>query len=347
MAEYYDVFISHKTEDVGMAKELYDFLVSKGLNVFLSEMTLSAVGQARYKKTIDNALEASEHMIVVGSREEYIKSQWVEYEWDTFINELLAGRKQGNIVTVIGKGLSVAQLPISLRQYEALPFSGDEFKRVYNYVSKKPIDTLVVKHFELESRVKTLVEERLNQIYSNITQWVNTLDIKSRFELLNPKQSIQNICHEITEKFLEKYHTEQKLWCKNSLEPFLREIISDIRSTLNSQSNDTVNSLNEGFLGQTFASINSRFVPLAMISSIAPALLSSILSILTFSRRELSFSKIKEEVARIVKEKFKEMKQAMVDQIVKEIIAIVEGMVQERGIVLEKKLFPDHLNKEV
>ena len=50
-----DVFISHKSDDFIKAKRVYDYLVSKGVSVFLSEMSLPALSNADYSAEIDRA----------------------------------------------------------------------------------------------------------------------------------------------------------------------------------------------------------------------------------------------------------------------------------------------------
>jgi hypothetical protein len=119
---YYDVFISHKSQDFNFAKPIYEFLLSQNLNVFLSEESLPKLGSADYMKRIDEALENSKHMILIVSLVEHIKSSWVEAEWRVFINEKRSGRKGGNFLTVTVGDLTPDKLPISLRYYEVIPY---------------------------------------------------------------------------------------------------------------------------------------------------------------------------------------------------------------------------------
>jgi hypothetical protein len=71
----------------------------------------------------------------VGSSIENINASWVEAEWRVFINEKRSGRKTGNIVTVFSGDLTYERLPISLRYYEALPFTPEAFEKIRNYVT--------------------------------------------------------------------------------------------------------------------------------------------------------------------------------------------------------------------
>ena len=132
----YDVFISSKSEDYAYAEEVYQFLVSKGLKVFLSSLELDRLGDAEYAKAIDEALDSSSHMIVIASNISYVKSKWVKYEWSTFCNDLKCGFRDGNVVTILGGNIKLAQLPASLRHKQS--FSFDNYKgHVLPYVSKE------------------------------------------------------------------------------------------------------------------------------------------------------------------------------------------------------------------
>ena len=118
-----DVFISHKSADFIKAKRIYDFLVSKGVCVFLSEMSLPALSNADYSAEIDKALEHARNIVVVATSKENVLSGWVQYEWSTFANEKRSGRKEGNIITLIDNNMSIADLPILLRQFEVIPLT--------------------------------------------------------------------------------------------------------------------------------------------------------------------------------------------------------------------------------
>lgn len=117
-----DVFISHKSDDFAIAKKVFDYLVSKGISVFLSEMSLPALSGADYSAEIDDALEHAKNIVVIASSKENVNSGWVKYEWNTFANEKRSGRKNGNIVTLVTDNMQIFDLPILLRQYEVLQY---------------------------------------------------------------------------------------------------------------------------------------------------------------------------------------------------------------------------------
>lgn len=117
----YDVFISSKSEDYPIAREICRFLESKGYVVFFAEKSIPFGADSLFKKTIDSALDSAMNMIVVCSNPEFLKDGWVYYEWNTFSVEILSGRKsKSNILTVIDASLSISKLPIGLRSYQSL-----------------------------------------------------------------------------------------------------------------------------------------------------------------------------------------------------------------------------------
>ena len=73
-------------------------------------------------------------MVVVTSSFENAVSRWVEYEWGTFNNEVLSGRKTGNLITVVIGSLGPDGLPLGLRGKEVIPFRADELERILPYV---------------------------------------------------------------------------------------------------------------------------------------------------------------------------------------------------------------------
>lgn len=133
----YDVFISYKSQDEQHARVVYTILTSRGLNVFFSRASLPTLGSAEYHQQIDLAIERSRNMVVVTSAAKHVNSRWVEYEWRLFLGEKLAGRKQGNLVTVLAEGLSPSELPISLRHLEAIPLAPGDLERLVRYVARE------------------------------------------------------------------------------------------------------------------------------------------------------------------------------------------------------------------
>ncbi|MCU0469876.1 MAG: toll/interleukin-1 receptor domain-containing protein [Arcicella sp.] len=134
----YDVFLSRKSEDSHLSKEIYEFLTEKGLKVFDSDHSLQEMGNADYSEAIDEALINSNHLIVVSSSINNINSSWVKAEWRFFLNRKRSGKTNGNLLTVITEKDIIDRLPPSLQNYEAIFFSKNNFERIEAYV--KPLE---------------------------------------------------------------------------------------------------------------------------------------------------------------------------------------------------------------
>ncbi|THB69645.1 MAG: TIR domain-containing protein [Desulfovibrio sp.] len=122
-ASGWEVFLCKKSADLAHARQVYDFLESRGIRAFLSELAIPEVSEAEYRRVIDQAVEDCEHFVVVGSSRENVESSWVEAEWGMFLNEKRSGRKQGNLVTVLAQGMAIEDLPVGLRNHQVVPLT--------------------------------------------------------------------------------------------------------------------------------------------------------------------------------------------------------------------------------
>lgn len=125
--DIYDVFISVKqsvpgsterlyTEDYRVGRDLYDYLTSLGLKVFNSERTRCPAGE-EWEPYILSALMSAKVMIVVGTRPEYMESQWIRNEWSRF--QWLQKNEKGEnhkrlLLCYLAGGMSPKQIPKSL-----------------------------------------------------------------------------------------------------------------------------------------------------------------------------------------------------------------------------------------
>ena len=128
-----NTYQDQKTRDSQMADVVFKKLISMNYNVFMMNDTLFKKGASNYKRIIDESLEQAACLIVIGSRREFVESEWVRYEWDTYLTEVLAGRKRDdNIFTLRVDGMPISDLPISLRKYQS--FGLDEIDTLYMWV---------------------------------------------------------------------------------------------------------------------------------------------------------------------------------------------------------------------
>lgn len=130
----FDVFISYKSEDISLAEGVFQLLKNNGHNPFLSKESLPSLGESDYLEAIYSAINETKHFILVSSSIENIKSKWVKAEWSAFINEKLAGRKNGNIISIISQNLKITDLPLVLRQYEAFVFNDIKYDKLKSYL---------------------------------------------------------------------------------------------------------------------------------------------------------------------------------------------------------------------
>lgn len=114
-----DVFISFNSEDKDIARKVYDFLVDKGKKVFFCEKQK----RADFGRMIDMALESAKCLIAVGSKPGNLKKDWPEYEYRSFHNDILSGRKRPKeayqLISFI-VGFEPTELPRPLCNYHAV-----------------------------------------------------------------------------------------------------------------------------------------------------------------------------------------------------------------------------------
>lgn len=124
--EAYEVFISFKhtgengtpTHDADWARNIYEKLKEQGVRAFFSEVELEKKGKGHFTRGIDGALESARVLILVASSREHVESRWVEFEWDTFLNDVRSGRKDGELFIFRCGNLRQQDLPVSLRRQQ-------------------------------------------------------------------------------------------------------------------------------------------------------------------------------------------------------------------------------------
>ena len=140
----YDVFICFKhstedgqiTEDSVLAERLYEYLTHRGLSVFFSKRELEFLGVSQYNVTINKALEASRFLIAVGCSRSNLESQWVQYEWSSFQNEIRSETKQNGELYVLYQGMNPKDLPYALRQHQAFNAAdAGTFEKIGNFIA--------------------------------------------------------------------------------------------------------------------------------------------------------------------------------------------------------------------
>lgn len=156
----YDVFLSFKhkdefgneTEDTSIVKDLYIFLISKGLKVFFSPETMKEhIGEPVFDAYIYNALAKSKVLFVYGSKPEYFESDWVMSEWTRYLNMISLGKKNLNSLLISYKNFNAYDLPRDLKNIQAY----DSSNGLMNDIIYSKIHELIgnkVKKLELKEK---------------------------------------------------------------------------------------------------------------------------------------------------------------------------------------------------
>ena len=197
----YDVFISSKSEDYPIAREICSFLEDKGYAVFFAEKSIPFGADSLFKKTIDDALDTARNMIVVCSNPEFLKDGWVYYEWNTFSVEILSGRKsKSNILTVIDASLSVNKLPIGLRSYQSLCVSSYQ-ETICDYLGN-PSQVVEKESQNTSARITTFetpIDSNPQELTSNFEEDIDSDKgdvVKSETNIHDTAQQVSEIAEE-------------------------------------------------------------------------------------------------------------------------------------------------------
>ncbi len=140
----YEVFISFKrnapdgsgkTRDYEMAADLHRTLTDAGVKVFFSEKDLST---SAFIREIYKALDEATIQIVVGTKPEYVISEWVHAEWETFLSAIFGKRKKNGEIYTYLEGMTVDQLPLELYNRQSFDSSQKSalVSRILNHLGK-------------------------------------------------------------------------------------------------------------------------------------------------------------------------------------------------------------------
>lgn len=138
----FDVFISHKSQDIDLATDVYNLLKKNLKTAFLDKISLPQISKSDYSDAIFHAIEASSHLIVILSDVKYLKEAWLKEEMRTFYNEIIDGRKpDANIIFVVSNEAynqimsDKTALPLQFRKYEIIKIEDcDKDGRLVSYI---------------------------------------------------------------------------------------------------------------------------------------------------------------------------------------------------------------------
>jgi hypothetical protein len=87
--EIFDVFLSFASQDKQLAETVYNVLADD-YRVFFSDITIH---HGPFAQQIDHALDSAKAMVVVCSKMEHLFKSWVQFEWESFHNDILSEKK--------------------------------------------------------------------------------------------------------------------------------------------------------------------------------------------------------------------------------------------------------------
>lgn len=188
-----DVFISFKNSDSGnktidgeIARNLYDELVSRNISTFFSNASLLSLGQGVYKKSIDEALESAKVLILVCTKKQYLESEWVKYEWESFHQDILNGMKKNAQIIPYFENFSREETPRSLRDFQTFNINSNTVSDVADF-AQNFLNNIASQHSQNQS-TDFSDSERLNarsQLSTNkVRQSLYTSDTEREYARL-------------------------------------------------------------------------------------------------------------------------------------------------------------------
>jgi len=123
----FDVFISCKSQDYGLAHDLYNFLINNGFKPFLADSSIKEVGIDQYTALIGEVINVCQYMVVFATDTRYLETPYVAAEWHTFINDVNTGHKpNAKLVNILAPNIDVHYLPAWLRDKQC--FTTENYK---------------------------------------------------------------------------------------------------------------------------------------------------------------------------------------------------------------------------
>ena len=197
-----EVFISFKnsdfsgapTRDREIATALYDELVSRKISTFYSNSTLLSLGQSVYKKSIDEALDTTKVLVIVASCTDFLNSEWVKYEWESFHQDILSGmKKTAQIVPYFGS-FSREETPRSLRDFQTFNIDTHPCSAVADFVQNilNNIKSTQEAHTSADDSTKLKIKSQLST--QKVRQSLYTSDSDKEFERLMVQSKNTHAC---------------------------------------------------------------------------------------------------------------------------------------------------------
>ena len=143
--EKYDCFICVKvsdetgrmTDDAATAMRLHRELEKRGYKPFYSEFDIHDRVGADYESLILYALYTSKCMIVICSKEEYLRTDWVQNEYTRFLRMIGRKDKAADALAIAYSGTVIERLPGSEKKYQGVDLKKpDAFSLLNDFVGR-------------------------------------------------------------------------------------------------------------------------------------------------------------------------------------------------------------------
>ena len=161
MMDQFKIFLSYKhhdkdgaiTRDHELTQIIYKKCQDLGLPAFFSDRSIQEIGSSRYKQLIDDALDSSTLMIVICTNVEFVQSEWVHYEWDSYFNDILSGIKPGSELVTLTEGIKTSDMPRTLRNLQSFPVEESGIERLIEFIKG---------HFKLKTETPHSTESTIS-----------------------------------------------------------------------------------------------------------------------------------------------------------------------------------------
>lgn len=150
--EQFRVFLSYKhsdengnlTPDAVMAEELYCELTKRGIKTFYASESVRKLGESDYSRVIDDALDETDVLVAVGTSVKNLTSNWTQYEWSSFHNDILSGRKNHGVLLSYIHNMRTSDLPRVLRQYQSYEKGKSTISEICDFICNSLKDDPII-----------------------------------------------------------------------------------------------------------------------------------------------------------------------------------------------------------
>ena len=120
----YDIFLSFSSEDILIARSVYQQLTKHKLKVFWSDDTLkNELGSSWFDK-IEESVESSQHMVILITKNS-LESVWVLREYKAFLHSCYIENKR-RLIPLLYKDVSINDMPLFMREFQTFNMSKPE-----------------------------------------------------------------------------------------------------------------------------------------------------------------------------------------------------------------------------